>query len=85
MNANDKPSTDKTNPKPSANIQGEGDYEASRRFRTDEERFLKTADVTELAKRAAPKSKEEAAELEQAEKIGRSHSADTRGKPTPKT
>jgi hypothetical protein len=74
----DKPSAGTTKPQTSApNIQGEGDYEATRRFDKDAERFLKNADVPELAKRAAPKSKEEAAELEKAEQIGRSHSAAT--------
>jgi hypothetical protein len=72
----DKPSAGTTKPNTSSpNIQGEGDYEATRRFDKDTERFLKNADVPELAKRAAPKSKEEAAELEKAEQIGRSHSA----------
>jgi hypothetical protein len=70
----DKPSTDDTPPK-SPKIQGEGDYESTRRFRADTERFLKDADVPELARQAAPKSKEEAAELKKAEEIGRSHSA----------
>jgi hypothetical protein len=83
MNTNDKPSADNANPKASPNVQGEGNYESSRRFRDDEERFLKTADVPDLARRAAPKSKEEAAELKKAEQIGRSHSAD-KGDPTPK-
>ena len=79
MNANDKPSTDDSNSKSSQKIQGEGDYESTRRFRADTERFLKDADVPELARKAAPKSKEEAAQLKKAEEIGRSHSADTKG------
>jgi hypothetical protein len=73
MNANDKPSAEKS--KPSPNVQGEGDYESARRFRNDTEHFLKNADVPELAREAAPKSKEEAAELKKAEEIGRSHAA----------
>jgi hypothetical protein len=77
MNPN-KPSTDNTKVEPSKvkaspNIQGEGDYEATRRFDDDEQRFLKSADVPDLARRAAPKSKEEAAEMQKAEEIGRSH------------
>ncbi len=76
MNPNDKPAADTGKSKPaSPNIQGEGDYEATRRFDKDTQRFLKTADVPELAKRAAPKSKEDAAEMQKAEEIGRSHSA----------
>ncbi|HEX3835460.1 MAG TPA: hypothetical protein VHW25_00730 [Steroidobacteraceae bacterium] len=78
MNAK-QPPVDKT--KTPAKVQGEGDYESSRRFREDEENFLKKADVPELARRAAPQSKEEAAELEKAEEVGRSHRADTKGSP----
>lgn len=73
MNATDKPSAE--NVKPSSQVQGEGDYESARRFRKDTEQFLKGADVPELARQAAPKSKEEAEELKKAEEIGRSHSA----------
>jgi hypothetical protein len=76
MSTNDKPSPDEA--KPSGKVQGEGDYESTRRFREDTERFLKSANVTELAREAAPKSKEEAAELEKAEQTGRSHSADSK-------
>jgi hypothetical protein len=43
MNANDKPSQDKTKPKSSPKIQGEGDYESTRRFDADAKRFLKGA------------------------------------------
>ena len=75
MSANDKPSAD---PKSSPNVQGEGDYESTRRFRDDTERFLKSANVPELAREAAPKSEQEAAELKKAEEIGRSHSADAK-------
>ena len=78
MNTKDKPSIDDTKSKSTPKIQGEGDYESTRRFRADAERFLKDADVPDLARRAAPKSKEEAAELKKAEEIGRSHSADAR-------
>lgn len=78
MNANDKPSAADSKPGSSQKVQGEGDYQSTRRFRADAERFLKDADVPELARRAAPKSKEEAAELKKAEEIGRSHSADAR-------
>jgi hypothetical protein len=76
----EKPPVDKTNPQ--SKVQGEGDYESARRFRKDTDEFLKKADVADLAKRAAPHSKEEAAELEKAEEVGRSHRADTKGSPT---
>jgi hypothetical protein len=78
MNATDKPSSE--NAKPSSQVQGEGDYESARRFRNDTEHFLKGADVPELARQAAPKSKEEAEELKKAEEIGRSHSAAAKDK-----
>jgi hypothetical protein len=76
MSGNDKPS-DQAKPAATAQVQGEGDYEATRRFEQDERDFLKHADVPDLARRAAPKSKQEAAEMEKAEEIGRSHRADT--------
>ena len=71
MIANDKPAAAES--KPSPDTQGEGDYESSRRFRKDEEQFVKDADVTKLARDAAPKSNEEAAQMKKAEEIGRSH------------
>ncbi len=76
MKRKDQPSPDTGKPKASPKIQGEGDYESTRRFDNDEQRFLKTADVPDLARKAAPKSKDEAAELKKAEEIGRSHRAD---------
>jgi hypothetical protein len=73
MSANEKPNADK--PKPTPHIQGEGDYEAAHRFREETEHFLEGANVPDLARKAAPKSKREAEELEKAEQIGRSHRA----------
>jgi hypothetical protein len=70
----EKPPVDKTNIQ--SKVQGEGDYESARRFRQDSEDFLKKADVPDLARRAAPHSKEEAEELKKAEEVGRSHRAD---------
>jgi hypothetical protein len=81
----EKPPVDKTNTQ--SKVQGEGDYESARRFRKDSEDFLKKADVPDLARRAAPHSKEEAEELIKAEEVGRSHragapAADTKGSAT---
>jgi hypothetical protein len=76
MSGNDK-APEQAKPAAPAKVQGEGDYEATRRFDQDEREFLKHADVPDLARRAAPKSKQEAEELEKAEQIGRSHRADT--------
>ncbi|HTV76904.1 MAG TPA: hypothetical protein VMF03_01500 [Steroidobacteraceae bacterium] len=54
-------------------IQGEGDYESTRKYNADTKKFMDTNDVNEAARRAAPGSREEAADLKQAEDIGRSH------------
>ena len=81
MSATEKQAADKTNPQ--SKVQGEGDYESTRRFRERTEHFLKKADVPDLARRAAPDSKEEAAEMKKAEDIGRSHRADSKEQ-TPK-
>ena len=53
--------------------QGEGDYQSARKFDADTQEFLKKADVPDLARRAAPASPQEAADLKKAEDIGRSH------------
>ena len=52
-------------------IQGEGDYEATRRFRKRTEEFLNNNDVEKAALRAAPENAEEAEELEAAEAAGK--------------
>ena len=54
-------------------VQGEGDYAADRRYRERTDRFLESADVDEVARAAAPHSEEEAREMQEAEKEGRSH------------
>ena len=55
-------------------IQGEGDYEAARRYRRDVERFVEQSDIEELAREAEPDSDEEAEELLDAERKGRARS-----------
>jgi hypothetical protein len=52
-------------------VQGEGDYEATRRYRKRTARYLENNDVRKDAKRAAPRSRKEAAELEAAEAAGK--------------
>lgn len=52
-------------------IQGEGDYQASRRFRKRTEKFLDNNDVEKAALRAAPESAAEAEELAAAEAAGK--------------
>jgi hypothetical protein len=53
---------------------GEGSYEATRDYQKNIKEYLKDADIEADAEAAKPKSQEEARELEQAEKQGRSHS-----------
>ncbi len=53
--------------------QGEGDYAADRRYRERTEHFLKTADVEQVARAAAPKSTAEAQAMAKAEEEGRAH------------
>ncbi|MDB6090662.1 MAG: hypothetical protein JWN85_3446 [Gammaproteobacteria bacterium] len=56
------------------NVQGEGDYEAARRYRKEVKEFVDKADIDKAAHEAAPKSSAEQSEMEAAERIGRSHS-----------
>jgi hypothetical protein len=58
-------------------LQGEGNYQAARRYRAGAERFVRSADVAAAARRAAPRNESEAEELEAAEDEGRA-----RGKPS---
>jgi hypothetical protein len=53
---------------------GEGSYEATREYQKNIEEYLKDADVKSDAEAAKPKSEQEARELDEAEKEGRSHS-----------
>jgi len=52
-------------------IQGEGDYEATRRYRKRTDEYLKNNDVEKAALRAAPESSREAEDLEAAEAEGK--------------
>lgn len=52
-------------------VQGEGDYEATRRYRKRTEEFLENNDVEKAAIRAAPEDAAEAEELESAEEAGK--------------
>ncbi|HXE50438.1 MAG TPA: hypothetical protein VN663_18825 [Ramlibacter sp.] len=53
---------------------GEGSYEATRDYQKDIEEYLKRADIDADAIAAKPRSQQEARELDEAEKEGRSHS-----------
>lgn len=62
----------KTDQNADPKIQGEGDYEATRRFRKRTEEYLENNDVEKAAIRAAPETAAEAEELEAAEARGKS-------------
>jgi hypothetical protein len=52
-------------------IQGEGDYEATRRYRKRTDDYLKNNDVPKAALRAAPTSRREAEDMKAAEAAGK--------------
>jgi hypothetical protein len=52
-------------------VQGEGDYEATRRFRKRTDEYLNNNDVEKAAIRAAPTSRDEAEDMEAAEAAGK--------------
>jgi hypothetical protein len=52
-------------------VQGEGDYEATRRFRKRSENYIANNDVEKAALRAAPTSGAEAEDLKAAEAAGK--------------
>jgi uncharacterized membrane protein YkoI len=54
-------------------VHGEGNYEATRDYNKRTKEYLESADVTEDAKKAAPRSEEEAREMAQAEAAGKRH------------
>ena len=52
-------------------VQGEGDYEAARRYRKRTSEYLENHDVEKAAAQAAPSSPGEAQEMQAAESAGR--------------
>ena len=52
-------------------IQGEGDYEATRRYRKRTEEYLENNDVEKAAVRAAPETSREAEDMKAAEAAGK--------------
>ena len=52
-------------------VQGEGDYEATRRYRKRTQEYLQNNDVEKAALRAAPKSRREAESMKAAEAAGK--------------
>jgi len=59
---------------PTDKIQGEGDYEAARRYDKAAQEFAESGKVEPAAHDAAPHDAEEAEEMKKAEEIGKSHS-----------
>ena len=57
-------------------VQGEGNYEAGRRYDEAQKRFVDSGKVEKAAEDAAPKSEAEAEELRRAEEKGRSQAKD---------
>jgi hypothetical protein len=52
-------------------VQGEGDYEATRRYRKRTRQYLENNDVEKAAIRAAPRSRAEAESMQAAEAAGK--------------
>lgn len=55
-------------------VEGEGSYTATRNYQKDIGEYLKNADVQKDAEAAKPRSENEAREMEEAEREGKSHS-----------
>lgn len=64
-------------------VQGEGDYEAARRYRGDVEKYVQTADIEQAARDAAPHDDREAQEMSAAEAAGRKRAKYPGAKPKP--
>jgi hypothetical protein len=58
----------------SPDIQGEGNYDASRRYDKAAHEFAQSGQVEDAARAARPTSPEEGDELRRAEQAGKSHS-----------
>lgn len=58
----------------SPDLQGEGNYDAARRYNEGLRRHVRGADIDQEARDAAPTDPSEARDLERAEREGRSHS-----------
>jgi len=52
-------------------VQGEGDYQATRRYQADVGNYVRSANIERAARAAAPRNEDEARELAEAEAAGR--------------
>jgi len=64
----------KASSQPAEGQMGEGSYEATRDYQKNIEDYMRKGDVAADAEKAKPRSEQEARELEEAERQGRSHS-----------
>jgi hypothetical protein len=64
-------------------VQGEGNYEAARRYRGAVEKYVQSADIDQAAREAAPRDAREAAEMSAAEAAGRKRAKRPGAKPKP--
>ena len=55
-------------------VEGEGSYSATRNYQKDIGEYMQNADIDKNAEASKPRSEQEARELEQAEREGKSHS-----------
>jgi hypothetical protein len=60
--------------KSDSKVQGEGDYEAARRYDEAARGFAQSGKVEPAARKAAPRDAQEAKDIEKAEDIGKSRS-----------
>ncbi len=61
-------------PKNDKDLQGEGNYDATHRYDRSAREFVEAGKVDEAARAARPRGPEEAADMERAERAGKSHS-----------
>jgi hypothetical protein len=61
------------------NVHGEGNYQATRDYNERTRKFMKTHDVEQVARDAAPHSEAEARDMAQAEAAGKARARDRRG------
>ena len=61
-------------PEGQGQVEGEGSYTASREYQKNIKEYLDKADVQKDAEASRPRSDDEAREMEQAEREGKSHS-----------
>jgi hypothetical protein len=74
MSEKNRPQSGDAPPPEGEQVQGEGDYQAARRYREEVSEFLAHHDVEQVAKGAAPRSALEARELALAEESARNRS-----------